>query len=249
MRLRVVLGAANYFRMSIKDENYSSQELIRDCLYHRAACTAHPQAQSLAIGAKVVETALKAALATADQKEEIRIEKQALLDLSRFELLEQLRAVDLEVLLAADRKRANVSYRVVFPKGISVFSRLTGTDAARAARTVVTALEDHHPTLAKKYKKPLETLATALDTAAAALADALAAAEDAFAKEILSRAELVKKLRQNEGALMIVFPGNKPRVRAFFRAARKSSRKAAKNKPLVPSGKVTQPVPAPQPVA
>lgn len=235
----------NWLGMSIRDESYSSQELIRDALYHRATCTADPQTQSLAAGIKSCETALKAAWSASEQRDEARIEKQALLDSALIQHLAALRVMELEVLLAVGKQRTALGYRAVFPKKLSGLLETRPQDMVRTTATLLAALDEQHPALGKKYRKTLEPLAAAVDAACKVLEQASEDAETAFAKEVLARVELVKKLRQNEGALMMQFPGDKGRVRGFFRDSRHRRVNAARSRPAAPSPSPSAPAPSP----
>lgn len=231
--------------MSIRDENTSSQELIRDSLYHRAACTADPQTQSLSAGIKTCESALKAAVSAAEQRDEARVERQAQLDSALIQLHAALRAIELEVMLAVGKNRAALGYRAVFPKKLSGLLETRPQEAVRATAALLTALDEQHAALGKKYRKAVEPLATAVDAAHKVLEQASTDAETAFAKEVLARVELVKKLRQNEGALLMLFPGDKTRVRAFFRDSRARKVTAARTPPTPPSPSADGPAPSP----
>ncbi len=235
----------NWLDMSIRDESYSSQELIRDSLYHRAACTASPQTQSLAAGIKTCETALKSALTAAEQRDETRVERQAQLDSALIQLQSALRAIELEVMLAVDKKRTAPGYRAVFPKKLSGLLETRPQEIARTTTAMLAALDEQHPQLGKKYRKTVEPLAAAVDAAHKVLEQAVTDAETAFAKEVLARVELVKKLRQNEGALLMLFPGDKTRVRAFFRDSRARKVTAARTPPTPPSPSADGPAPSP----
>lgn len=210
--------------MSIRDERTSTEELLRDTRYHIAAVTADPRAQHLADPAKKAYEALKKAKATADEKEEARVEKLALFERSDYVLDGFVREVEALALAEVKKNRADIRYSTPFPKGLAGVVALRGTEEAAAIKELVPGLEKHHPELAKKYKDDLLKAAESTTAAERTWKDAEAAQAQSFAGEILARRELAMQLRKNEAALGGVFPGQRGLVRSFFRAGKRPDR-------------------------
>lgn len=83
------------------------------------------------------------------------------------------------------------------------------------------ALEKRSAPLAKGYGKELLRLSNAAVTAELAWKKASTEAATAFGEEVLARTDLVRQLQKNEGALTTLFPGQRRRVRSFFRPTRR----------------------------
>ncbi len=77
-----------------------------------------------------------------------------------------------------------------------------------------------------------ETLKLAADAAAAETTyeEATTAAGRSQGEEFIARAEMVRQLQKNEGALQSMFPGQKARVRTFFRARPKKKTEGGETK-------------------
>jgi hypothetical protein len=81
---------------------------------------------------------------------------------------------------------------------------------------MVTAMRERTPALAEKHATGLLELAGKMTDAEKALTKAHQARDTAFGKERRLRSDLVRQLRRNEGALLVIYPGKKSLVRAFF---------------------------------
>ncbi|MBN1605715.1 MAG: hypothetical protein JW940_03740 [Polyangiaceae bacterium] len=175
-----------------------------------------PATTALAAPAKELVDALKAQwlvrLETADQETMAR----ALLDRADLDLDQACRALELELLTLVQKDRGATEYRAVFPDGLVAVVALRGTAQSRKVEQMVTAMRERLPALAEKHASRLLELAGKMIAAEKALADAHQAHDMAFGKERLLRADLVRQLRRNEGALLVIYPGKKSLVRAFF---------------------------------
>ncbi len=208
--------------MAIRDENSSSEELLRDSRYHRKALASDPHTSHLSTDLQPAEKGLQAARTAREAAEDRRADDLAVLTRTDYLLDERLRTVELDVLKAVNRDREAAAYKAVFPKGLAALTAMRGEEEARAAQAVAAAVRRHLPALADGHAEEMEKLASA--TAAAEQAWTLAdeAVQAAFEEERSARRELVRRLRQNEGALLSLFPGKRGLVRTFFRPARPS---------------------------
>jgi hypothetical protein len=170
-------------------------------------------------GTKAVEDALMLAERNTEAKEEERIERLATLLRIDFELDDLTRKVNLEVLLAADQDRQSPLYRGTFPNGLSALVGLRGEQQARATMNMVDVLEERSPEGAKKHGAELEKLAESCEKAESAWRDSESAAAHAFGEERIARAVLIQQMQKNEGALLTIYPGQRRRVRSYFRPA------------------------------
>jgi len=88
-------------------------------------------------------------------------------------------------------------------------------------------LARHFPDIAARHKATLLVEADATTAAEKVWKQAEADAEAAKEAEYLARRDLVRKLQKNEGTLQALFPGDKRRVRSYFRPQRRRGGKAA----------------------
>ena len=207
--------------MAIRDESSSTTELLRDSRYHRAALTSDPQTVDLAAPVKKVAALLKSRRDEHDEAEDLRAEHLAILIRTDLELDEKLRVVELETLAAVGKNRQDPRYQATFSRGLSYVIALRGTDEALEVRAIHKALAGHLPELAKRHGKALEALAANTEVAEAKWRQSVIEAGAAAVAEQLARGELVLQLRKNEGALLSIYPGDKRRVRSFFRTVRR----------------------------
>ncbi|MBI3181318.1 MAG: hypothetical protein HYZ28_04170 [Myxococcales bacterium] len=112
------------------------------------------------------------------------------------------------------------------PRGTAVSGRLPkgagGAGGAPRGRggaggALSKRLDRHFPAIAKRHRKELARLATRVRDAEGAWLRAETEAQEAFGEEMVARAELERQLRRNEGLLMAQFPGERGKVRTFFR--------------------------------
>lgn len=207
--------------MAIRDEESGSTELKRDARFHNAALTADKRTEHLAGPVQTVIVELtKGALAT-ENADEARLIALAKLTRADFELDELLRELELDLLKAVAKNRKDPLYRAVLPEGLSAVVALRGSEQSDAIDGVVKALDKRAPDLAKRYSKDLTRLAKVAVDAEAAWKKAESNASAVFGEEVLARLDLVRQLQKNEGALMTLFPGQRRRVRSFFRPTRR----------------------------
>ncbi len=213
--------------MAIRDENSSSEELLRDSRYHRKALASDPHTSQFSTALQPAEKLLRAAQAARQANEDQRADELAVLIRTDYELDERLRTAELDVLKAVDRNRESEVYKAVFPKGLAAITAMRGEEGARAAQAVAVVMRRHLPAVAEAYAAELEKLAAATLQAEQAWKVADAAVQTAFEEERSARRELVKRLRQNEGVLISLFPGKRSLVRTFFRPTRVAAKASA----------------------
>ncbi len=109
----------------------------------------------------------------------------------------------------------------MFPGGLSALVAMRGSEQNEAVGTVVKVLDKRAPDLAKSYVKELSRLSKIAVDAETAWKKAETSASAVFGEEVLARLELVRQLQKNEGALTTLFPGQRRRVRSFFRPTRR----------------------------
>ncbi|MBN1607243.1 MAG: hypothetical protein JW940_11465 [Polyangiaceae bacterium] len=202
--------------MPIPSENSSTERLLNAARYHLAMISADPATSTLAEPVKEQVDSLKAQWLVRHDASEQEVMASALLDRADLDLDQACRALELEALMLVEKDRSRPEYRALFPNGLVPLIALKGTAQSRQVEQVVTAMRDRVPVLAEKYATTLLALATRMNAAEKALADAQQVYGAAFAKERLLRADLIRQLRRNEGALLVIYPGKKSLVRAFF---------------------------------
>jgi hypothetical protein len=207
--------------MSIRDESTSSNEILRDARFHRAALHSDSEAKHLVDAVAKSMDALKKRRNASEDAEEQRIDALAALLRVDFDLDEQIRGLELEVLGAVSKNRADAGYKAIFPRGLSSLVGLRGEDEAREVRAMLPKLKEHFPKLAKAREADLEKLAASSIAAEKAWKDAETQAAHVFADEVIARTELVRQLQKNEGALVALYPGQKGKVRSYFRPTRR----------------------------
>jgi hypothetical protein len=203
--------------MAISTARRSTDHILADARYNRASLTADPKAEHLGPALKAAEEALRLAQRNTESKEDERTEKLALLLRTDFELDDRTRTVQLEVLLATGKDRSSPLYQATFPRGLSALVGLRGEVQARETKALVRALEERAPEIAKKHGGELDKLADQCISAETAWREAETAAAHAFGEERIARSELVRQMQCTEGALLAIYPGQKRRVRSYFR--------------------------------
>lgn len=210
--------------MTMRDERTGTTDLLRDSRYHRAALAADPKTKSLEEAVRLAESDLRKHRADRDETEEDRAAKLALLIRTEFELDERLRRCEGDVLASLNQERGNGIYKAAFPDGLSGLLAHRGDDEARAARNLAKVLGDQLPGVAKAHEDDLIDLADLLSASEKAWRQAEVDAGLARSGEAVARINLVRQLRKNESALLSLFPGQRRRVRSFFRSATQSGR-------------------------
>lgn len=208
--------------MAIRDESTSSVELFRDARFHRRALLCDPQAMHLADGVKLCESALAKAVAVVDEKEEEQVGTQAEATRAEFVSDKRVRVAELELLAHVEKDRRHPDYVYVLSGGLSPLVALSGEEAERAVRAFVDRLATRVPALAEKHGPLLVSAAADSSAAHRRYREAVAATHAARGGEYLARLDLVQRLRRNEGALAELFPGDRGRVRSYFRRQRRS---------------------------
>ncbi len=207
--------------MSIRTEGTSTNEILRDARFHYAAVESDSNARSLGDAVAQDIAALKGKRNASEDAEEQRLAALAALLRSDFDLDAALRATELEVLGAVAKNRAAAQYKAVFPQGLSALIRLRGADEAREVRASIGKLKEAFPEIAAAHAAELDALAQASIDAEQAWKDSETQAARVFADEVIARTELVRQLQKNEGALTALYPGERARVRSYFRPTRR----------------------------
>lgn len=207
--------------MAIRKENTGTEELIRDNRYHRAALLADPDTAHLAAATKPTEDALRKAAHAHDDKEGERAEKLAVLVRYDYLLDTRLKYLESDVYGECGRSRADDRYREILPHGLAAVVALRGKQEEDAVGALLKKLEQHFPALSKKYDKDLKHLAAQATQAEKDWDAAETAADQAMLDVFAARRALVRQLQKNEGALLTLFPGDKSRVRSYFRSQKR----------------------------
>lgn len=207
--------------MPIRDERTSTDEILRDSRFHRASLASDPRTTHLVSVLQTAETKLRQAAGRHDEKDDQRTDALALLLRTDFELDEKLRLLELAVLGAVGKDRAHTGYQALFPRGLSALLALRGDDEAREVAALVGKLKGQFPKLATEYGADLGRLGKLTGEAERAWRQAETDTAAAFGEEVIARVELVRQIQKNEGALLSIFPGQRRRVRSFFRPTRR----------------------------
>lgn len=225
----------------IRDENTGTEELLRDARYHYAALLADPETAHLAPGVKKQMDALQRAEAQSQAADLLSLEKQALWNRAEYLHDQRERVLELSVQGAVGKNRRAPGYSELYPHGLSDVVALSGEEQERRVSQLLSKLAQHHPELHKKVGKELEKLAQEATAAEKAQKDADADAEHAYLGVRAARAELSRQLRRDEGALITLFPGDRARIRLYYRRSPKARLQAPTPTP--------EPSPAPEPAA
>jgi hypothetical protein len=82
-------------------------------------------------------------------------------------------------------------------------------------------LKDYFPKVAEAHAAELEQLTQAAIDAEALWKQSETASARVFADEVIARTGLVRQMQKNEGALTALYPGQRARVRSYFRPTRR----------------------------
>jgi hypothetical protein len=206
--------------MAIRDERTGTEELLKDALYHYAALLADPATQPFAVAAKAGIDKLRKVRGEAEGKSDALLIAQATLDRTDYEIDDLVRRSELELLAETGKNRADLRYRSALPSGLTALVAKWGSEEARQVRSYRKALDHHFPAVSAKYGKDLDAKADATESAEKTWVQATTDLGYAQSAIVLARAELVRTLRKSEAALMDLFPGQRARVRSFFRKKR-----------------------------
>lgn len=210
--------------MGIRSEQTGSEELIKDGLYLWAAVLSDPETEHLQKPVRQGIDGLKVADQATRGAEEVAIEKAAHCERAEYVHDGLQRECELDVQKRTKKDRKAEGYRRVYPSGLSGLIQLSGKEQERAVEGMLKALEIEHPDLAKQYKKDLAELARKAAQAEEERDAAEAKAAQAFQSERLARANLVRVMQRTEGALRSLFPGDRARVRSYFRDVKRPRR-------------------------
>ncbi len=208
--------------MAIRSEQTGTEELIKDGLFLWASLLSDPETEPLAKSVRQEVDKLKAADQDTRAAEEAQTAKWALLQRAEFAHDDLQRECELDVFKAVKKNRKADEYRSLYPSGFSALIQLSGKEQERAVAGMLKGLEAHHPELAKQYKKELSALARKATQAEDDWDKAQAQAAQAFKDERLARSGLVRAMQRTEGSLLAQFPGNRTRVRSYFRDHRRT---------------------------
>ena len=207
--------------MAIRNEDTATNEILKDARYHLATIKAHPNTRPLAAGTETAIIFLREKQTGTERAEDARVEQFALLHRADFEIDERTRTTELDALVIVNKDRNAIPYRACFPNGLVSILSLRGEEQARATRTLTAQLRENLQSVATKHASDLDQLATSVVDVERAWHEAERAAGAAFAEEVIARIGLVRQLQKNEGALAELFPGQRRRVRSFFRPTRR----------------------------
>jgi hypothetical protein len=204
--------------MAIRNEKASTATILKDVRHHRAALGAHPKTTHLVERTNTPYLELKARRNATEEAEEAAIDAFARLTLADFELDEACKQSELGVLAAVNKDRDSVEYRGCYAVcSLAELIAMRGTEQEGAVKTFVEALLAHVPDGHARDGARLLTLAAAASSAELAWLEAERLLGAAFANERIARLQAVRQLQKNEGALTEIFPGQRRRVRAFYR--------------------------------
>jgi hypothetical protein len=205
--------------MAMPRDHYSSERILRDSGFHHAALLADAEAKHLAEPLAAERKKLKEARDATEAAEATSTEKLAVLLRTDFELDDLVRTVNLELLVAVGKNRQDPGYRAAFPNGLSALVGLRGEAQAREVKRLIGVLKEATPELAESRGAALDKLADESFAAEKAWRDSVTAGAQAFALERIARTELIEQMQKNEGALTVLYPGQRRRVRSFYRPA------------------------------
>jgi hypothetical protein len=177
---------------------------------------------------------LKDAHGAAEDAREAAVEKYGALVGADLDLDQRLRALELDLLRLVQKSRRDARYSSVFPKGLAKVLALRGAAEEREVKAVLQALRRVAPDLAESYGD-LAELAVAATAAEREWLDAQTATSRLFTEEVVARLKLVRQIQKTEGALIALYPGQRARVRAFFRPARRAPKAKAAATPPSPA--------------
>ena len=220
--------------MAIRSAETGTEEILRDARYHIAGLRVDAKTADLAAAASTLADALKKKRDASETREEERLGALAALQRSDFELDDALRMIEVESLVEVRKDRADSRYKAVWPKGLSAMVALRGEEEAREVRAMLGTLEAKMPRIAKHYAAETDKLCAITVKAEAAWRQAETDGSSAFGEEVLARADLIRQLQKNEGALLVMFPGQRRRVRSFFRPTHRRGAAADSGGPEVP---------------
>ena len=208
--------------MAIRSEQTGTEELIKDGLFLWASLLSDPETEPLAKAVRQEIDKLKTADLETREAEEAQTAKWAQLQRAEFGHDDLQRECELDVFKAVKKDRKADAYRSLYPDGLSALVQLSGKEQERAVQGMLKGLLAHHPDLAKQYQKELSALARKATQAEDDWAKAQALAAQAFQGERLARSRLVRAMQRTEGSLLAQFPGNRTRVRSYFRDHRRT---------------------------
>jgi len=202
--------------MGIPNEQRATRHLRDFTLYHLAGLKADPAAPHLIEPTEQALSALLAALDKREAAERVELNQQALAVRKDFDLDELTRVVELAVLGAVGKDRATSAYRAAFPRGLSALVGLRGKAQEIANSELVIVLRQRFAEIGERYGTQLEQLAKGSTEAEDAWKAAERAAKTALVDEQIARAELVRQLHSNRGALRALYPRNGRSVASYF---------------------------------
>lgn len=208
------------------DPTSGTSVMLTEATFHVGAVSRRRDTALLAPPVRTLLRALKTARDRAENAKLDASEKFGGLICGDFDVDDRIRILDLDVLKKVKKKRNNEAYRRVFPKGLGYVLALRGAAEEHEVKVVLDALRRVFPDLAAEYAD-LPGLAAAATAAEQEWTTAQREAGRLFTEETIVRGELIRQLQKNEGALIAIFPGQKARVRSFFRTARRSGKGAS----------------------
>lgn len=206
------------------NEQMGTSNVLTTARYHIGALARKKETAVLVPAVKEGMRKLKALNERAVEAEEASTEAFGALICSDFEVDDGCRDLELDVLKRVKKNRKDPLYKSVLPKGSLGVTSLRGAEEEREIKRALEQLQKLAPDLYEQYKG-LPGLAAEATAAEAAWLQARTRAAQVFTEEVLARSELIRQLQKNEGALQMLFPGRKARVRSFFPATKKGKKK------------------------
>ncbi len=204
--------------MPAVNEHSGTLAVIGEATFHLGAVSRSRLTLSLAGPVRTAVRELKDAHRHTEDLGDVASEKFGALVIADLDVDDRARLLELDMLRLVDKDRTRAEYRAAFPKGLVHILALRGKAEETELKATMKAVRAASPELARRYAD-VPVLAAAATAAENEWREAEAAAGRAFVAERIVRLDLVRQLQKNEGALLVVFPGKRARVRSFFRTA------------------------------
>ncbi len=213
--------------MAIRGESTGTNQILLDARFHAAAVSADSKTKHLGEPVKKGMTLLKTKRNVAEDHAEGRMDGLAVLIRGDVDLDEGVEDLEIDVYKAAGKDRNSSLYKGIFRMKLAKLLKLRGVAETSEVRALLDRLKEKLPVLWKTHAPDLLVKCKTVDELEAASHAADATAGRFFGDEVVARKELVETLRKSEGALTVIYPGKRKRVRSYFR---QTGRKGTKKK-------------------
>ena len=220
--------------MAVLDDRSGTETVLDAARFLLGTLSGRRETRPLRDAVRELLQPLKDAHEAALSAKEAAVEKYGALVGADLDVDQRLRTLELDLLRLVQKNRRDARYTSVFPRGLGKVLALRGAAEEREVKAVLQALRRVAPDLAESYGD-LAELAAAATAAEREWLDAQTAASRLFAEEVVARLKLVRQIQKTEGALIALYPGQKGRVRAFFRPARRTRKADASAPPPEPA--------------